>query len=160
MAAKGGRIDFMFLGPPLPGRWIRYCDSFGSESAHTVPHTLFPDWSPTNALYNVYMDQKGWAPCSLGDPRGCEGHAPPSPIYFIFMQFWAKILPNSRLLAQIQELAHSPRLGNTGSTTELLTIMWPARVTIGGSRGGRQGRELHRVQILSFSCSFWQKFEK
>ena len=25
MAAKGGRIDFMFLGPPLPGRWIRYC---------------------------------------------------------------------------------------------------------------------------------------
>ena len=21
---KGGRIDFMFLGP-LPGRWIRYC---------------------------------------------------------------------------------------------------------------------------------------
>ena len=25
MAAEGGRIDFMFLGPPLPGRWIRYC---------------------------------------------------------------------------------------------------------------------------------------
>ena len=25
MAAKGGRIDFMFLGPPpLPSRWIRY----------------------------------------------------------------------------------------------------------------------------------------
>ena len=27
MAAKGGRIDFMFLAPPLPGRWIRYCPS-------------------------------------------------------------------------------------------------------------------------------------
>ena len=28
MAAEGGRIDFMFLGPPplLPGRWIRYCN--------------------------------------------------------------------------------------------------------------------------------------
>ena len=25
MAAKGGHIDFMFLGPPLPGRWIRCC---------------------------------------------------------------------------------------------------------------------------------------
>ena len=25
MAAEGGHIDFMFLGPPLPGRWIRYC---------------------------------------------------------------------------------------------------------------------------------------
>ena len=25
MAAEGGRIDFMFLGPPSPGRWIRYC---------------------------------------------------------------------------------------------------------------------------------------
>ena len=25
IAAKGGRIDFMFLGPPLPGRWICYC---------------------------------------------------------------------------------------------------------------------------------------
>ena len=24
MAAEGSRIDFMFLGPPLPGRWIRY----------------------------------------------------------------------------------------------------------------------------------------
>ena len=24
MATKGGRIDFMFLAPPLPGRWIRY----------------------------------------------------------------------------------------------------------------------------------------
>ena len=24
MAAKGGRIDFMFLSPPLSGRWIRY----------------------------------------------------------------------------------------------------------------------------------------
>ena len=24
MATKGGCIDFMFLGPPLPGRWIRY----------------------------------------------------------------------------------------------------------------------------------------
>ena len=27
MAAKFGRIDFMFLGPPLPGHWIRYCCS-------------------------------------------------------------------------------------------------------------------------------------
>ena len=25
MAAEGGRLDFMFLAPPLPGRWIRYC---------------------------------------------------------------------------------------------------------------------------------------
>ena len=25
MAAKGGRIDFMFLAPLPPGRWIRYC---------------------------------------------------------------------------------------------------------------------------------------
>ena len=25
MATEGGRIDFMFLGPRLPGRWIRYC---------------------------------------------------------------------------------------------------------------------------------------
>ena len=25
MAAEFGCIDFMFLGPPLPGRWIRYC---------------------------------------------------------------------------------------------------------------------------------------
>ena len=25
MVAKGGRIDFVFLGPPLPCRWIRYC---------------------------------------------------------------------------------------------------------------------------------------
>ena len=25
MVAKGSHIDFMFLGPPLPGRWIRYC---------------------------------------------------------------------------------------------------------------------------------------
>ena len=24
MAAKFGRIDFMFLGPHLPGLWIRY----------------------------------------------------------------------------------------------------------------------------------------
>ena len=24
MAPEGSRIDFMFLGPPLPGRWIRY----------------------------------------------------------------------------------------------------------------------------------------
>ena len=24
MATEGGRIDFMFLSPPLPGRWIRY----------------------------------------------------------------------------------------------------------------------------------------
>ena len=27
MATEGGRIDFMFLGPPLPGRWIRYCNA-------------------------------------------------------------------------------------------------------------------------------------
>ena len=27
MATKGGRIDFMFLAPPLPGCWIRYWDS-------------------------------------------------------------------------------------------------------------------------------------
>ena len=33
MAAKGGRIDFMFLGPPLPGHWIRYC-------FHIVKNTL------------------------------------------------------------------------------------------------------------------------
>ena len=25
MATKGGCIDFMFLTPPLPGHWIRYC---------------------------------------------------------------------------------------------------------------------------------------
>ena len=25
MAAKGGHIDFMFVGPPLQGRWIHYC---------------------------------------------------------------------------------------------------------------------------------------
>ena len=24
VAAKGGRVDFMFLAPPPPGRWIRY----------------------------------------------------------------------------------------------------------------------------------------
>ena len=28
MATKGGCIDFMFLGPPLPGRWIRYCSPY------------------------------------------------------------------------------------------------------------------------------------
>ena len=27
MATEGGHIDFMFLGPHLPGRWIRYCNS-------------------------------------------------------------------------------------------------------------------------------------
>ena len=27
MAAKSGHIDFMFLGPPLPGHWICYCGS-------------------------------------------------------------------------------------------------------------------------------------
>ena len=32
MAAKGGRIDFMFLGPPLPGRWIRYCIDLAKHS--------------------------------------------------------------------------------------------------------------------------------
>ena len=37
MATKGGRIDFMFLGPPLPGRWIRYCaQEFAHKSAKRV----------------------------------------------------------------------------------------------------------------------------
>ena len=31
MAAEGGRIDLMFLGTPLPGRWIRYCSCKAAE---------------------------------------------------------------------------------------------------------------------------------
>ena len=31
---------------------------------------------------------------------------------------------------------------------------------IGESKGGRQGHAPPPVQILSFSCSFWQNFEK
>ena len=33
-------------------------------------------------------------------------------------------------------------------------------ITIGGSKGGARDAPPPRVQILSFSCSFLQKFEK
>ena len=34
MAAEGGCIDFMFLGPPLPSRWIRYWISSVGSLVH------------------------------------------------------------------------------------------------------------------------------
>ena len=45
-------------------------------------------------------------------------------------------------------------------STEPILSGW--LIYIGGSKGGRQGRAPPPlgVQILSFSCSFWQKFKK
>ena len=49
-------------------------------------------------------------------PGTLEQVSPLGPISFISMQFFVKILPNSRFLSQSQGLA--PRLGNPGSAFE------------------------------------------
>ena len=56
MAAEGSRIDFMFLGPPLPGRWIRYCvaSNFLFGWNRIIP-TAIPKWLQVYKLWSYVM---------------------------------------------------------------------------------------------------------
>ena len=70
MAAKGGRIDFMFLGPPLPSRWIRYClhlivklpqgikSLLPSRAFLSVRHYIWNRWLITQLL--LHFGQRGY----------------------------------------------------------------------------------------------------
>ena len=42
MAAEGGHIDFMFLAPPFPGHWIRYCrlQHLGKKTQYSVDYEV------------------------------------------------------------------------------------------------------------------------
>ena len=41
MSTKGGHIDFMFIGPPLPGRWIRCWIYIVTFWTHPNPRSNF-----------------------------------------------------------------------------------------------------------------------
>ena len=74
-----------------------------------------PPRSPTElvSLLNVYLFVGLWITSDqtsyilTGWSKGALGTRAPGPISFIFMQFSAKILPNNRILPQIQGLAPS-----------------------------------------------------
>ena len=51
MAAKGGHIDFMFLGPPLPGRWIPFCRTGGGYGTLATHHV----GSATGYLHHIQL---------------------------------------------------------------------------------------------------------
>ena len=61
----------------------------------------------------------------------CKPPSPiPRPISFIFMQFSAEILLNSRFSPQTQRLTARPYLGNPGSATGGWVVIWEAPHTV------------------------------
>ena len=77
-----------------------------------------PKWKPQWPHKKVWL-LKHWRIQSGGKGARdeCAPPTPPNPISFIFMQFSAKLLRNSKFSPPLQGAGAPPRLGNPGSAT-------------------------------------------